>query len=79
MLYRLPIISCTISFTSKSQRRYEATKWVLQYLWQTGQDGNMLKKPLRSSFEIYVNASYGGEGPKSQTGVVITMGGPTVG
>jgi hypothetical protein len=38
-----------------------------------------LKKPLRSSFKIYVDASYGGKGPKSLTGVVITIEGPTVG
>jgi hypothetical protein len=64
---------------SPSQRNYEAAKRVLQYLWQTRQEGHILKKPLGNGFEIYVDASYGGEESKSQTGVVITMGGQTVG
>jgi hypothetical protein len=33
---------------------------------------------LGNVFEIYVDASYGGEESKTQTGVVITIGGQTV-
>jgi hypothetical protein len=46
----------------------------MQYLWQTRHEGLLIRKLINNDIVIYVDASYGGEDSKSQTGVVITIG-----
>ena len=62
-----------------SAANMSAARKVLEYLYSTKQEGIILRKPSNLRLETYANASYGGPGSRSQTGVLITMGGQPVG
>ena len=54
---------------------------MLAYLKSTASEGIIIRKPKEAklSLEIYADASYGGEGARSQTGVLMTLGNQSVG
>jgi hypothetical protein len=74
-----PDISITVSLLGRmvedpSQRNLEAARRVLQYLWSTKSVKHILAKTsAKVDAEIWVDASYGGEGSRSQTGALVTV------
>ena len=60
-------------------QNYQAALQVLRYLYWTRFEGLLLRKDKNLAVKIYADASYGGEGARSQTGVLITLGEQLVG
>jgi len=67
--------------TNPSERNLRTALQVLPYLMSTAPEGIIIKKPKEAklSLEIYADASYGGEGARSQTGILMTLGNQPVG
>jgi hypothetical protein len=61
-----------------SEKNLKAAQRVLQFLWQTTCEAHILNAPVEIAPEIHVDASYEGEGSRSQTGVIIQIGGQTI-
>jgi hypothetical protein len=79
-----PDISITVSLLGRrvedpSQRNLEAARRVLQYLWSTKSVKHILAKTsTKVDAEIWADASYGGEGSRSQTGALVTVAGQPI-
>jgi hypothetical protein len=59
----------------------QAARQILSYLNSTKHEGLLLRKPTKDKgpeVKIYINAAYGGEESKSQTGVIVTFGGQLI-
>ena len=82
--YTRPDISTVVNFLGRrvedpSQRNMEAAKRVLQYLWSTKSERHIFRKTsTKIEPEIWVDASYGGENSRSQTGVLVTIMGQPI-
>ena len=81
-----PEISVHVNLLGRRTKDHTTQHWktalqVLQYLHSTRTDGLRLRKPEGTELasHIYADASYGGEGARSQTGVMITLGNQLVG
>jgi len=61
------------------RNNYQTALKVLKYLYLTKFDGLHLKKADDLEIRIYVDASYGGEKSRSQSGVMMTLGNPLLG
>jgi len=61
--------------TEPSERNMRTALQVLEYLKSTPSEGITIKKPTKGklSLEIFTDASYGGEGARSQTGVLMAF------
>jgi len=66
--------------TEPSERNMRTALQVLEYLKSIPSEGITIKKPTKGklSLEIFADASYGGMGARSQTGVLMTFGGQPV-
>jgi len=65
-----------------SQRNLKAALKVLGYLYSTRYEGLTLRKPIKKDqleVVVYADASYGGEGARSQTGALLTLGNQPIG
>jgi hypothetical protein len=59
----------------------QAARQILSYLNSTKHEGLLLRKPTKDEgleVKIYVDTAYGGEESKSQTGVIVTLGGQPI-
>jgi len=61
------------------RNNYQTALKVLRYLYLTKFDGLHLKKADNLEIRIYVDASYGGEESRSQSGVMMTLGNQLIG
>jgi len=62
-----------------SVTNHQAALKVLGYLYSTRSEGVTINRPLKLQLEAYADASYGGIEPRSQTGVILTLGQQPVG
>ena len=79
-----PEISIHVNLLGRRATDASPVNWttalgVLGYLHLTRQEGIILRKAKGLHLRIYVDISYGGEGARSQTGVLLTLGKQAIG
>jgi len=79
-----PEISINVNLLGRRTTDASPTNWmtalgVLGYLRSTKHEGITLRKAADLHIRIYADVSYGGEGARSQTGVLTTLGNQAIG